>query len=56
MDVWLTFFAVVAGGGLLVFLFLRRNRRRDAETAHSPDEAPPLRSPADGARPRGPRP
>ena len=56
MDVWLTFFAVVAGGGLLVFLFLRRDRRRDAESAHSLDEAPPLRGRADGTRPPGPRP
>ncbi|HEV7370659.1 hypothetical protein [Arenibaculum sp.] len=42
MEIWITFFGVVAVGGLLVFLFQRRGGRRDAAARHSLDEAPSL--------------
>jgi hypothetical protein len=51
MEIWITFFAVVAVGGLLVFLVQRRGARRDGAMPRSLDEAPPL----DRDRVRAPR-
>ncbi len=41
MDIWITFFGVVAAGGAVLFLFLRRDRP-DHSAMHSPDDAPRL--------------
>lgn len=40
MELWLTFFGIVAIGGLLVFFVLRRERRGPTVLSHSPDEGP----------------
>lgn len=42
MEIWITFFGLVAVGGLLVFLVQRRGGRRDGAVSRSLDEAPPF--------------
>jgi hypothetical protein len=50
LELWLTFFGVVAAGGLLVFLLLRRDRRPPVVMPHSPEEGPRFEA---GPGPRG---
>jgi hypothetical protein len=50
LELWLTFFGVVAAGGLLVFLILRRDRRPPVVMSHAPEEGPRFEA---GRRPRG---
>jgi hypothetical protein len=54
MDILLTFFGVVAVGGAVLFLFLRRDRR--PPEMHSLDDAPRMGAPPMGTpKMAGPR-